>query len=81
MKFKFNFQVDLQQNPDELFQLLYSKGICVSCSDLYRAWAFYHEIADDYKRANAIYQLGLQVLAQPYEELEQAQKLVLYAYL
>lgn len=61
--------IDLQQNPLELFPCLHNKGICVFCADLYKAWAYYHEAAGDFKRAEAVFKMGLSVFAQPYGEL------------
>ncbi|XP_045472782.1 mitotic checkpoint serine/threonine-protein kinase BUB1 beta-like [Harmonia axyridis] len=72
--------VDYQQNPLELYQMMHARGLSVGCADLYKAWAYYHEAAGDYKSANAIFELGKQALAQPYEELEMAhQNLVMAA--
>lgn len=69
----------MQQNPLELYQMLYSKGLYKGVSDLYRAWAYYHEVAGDYRNADAVFQLGRKELAQPYEELLEAHKNMIYA--
>ncbi|XP_044751997.1 mitotic checkpoint serine/threonine-protein kinase BUB1 beta-like isoform X2 [Coccinella septempunctata] len=72
--------VDYQQNPLELYQMMHARGLSVGCADLYKAWAYYHEAAGDYKSANSIFELGKQALAQPYDELEMAhQNLVMAA--
>lgn len=54
--------------------MLYNKGLGTSCSELYRAWACYCEEAADYKKADQIYNLGMQANAEPREELEQAHR-------
>lgn len=63
---------DLQHNPLELFQLLYSRGFGTNFTDFYRAWAYYYEASGDFKRADHIFQLGFQANAQPPEELKLA---------
>lgn len=54
--------------------MMRSKGLCVGCADLYRAWAYYHEAAGDFSNAHNVFELGKNALAQPYEELESAHK-------
>lgn len=62
-------QIDLQQNPLELYHMMHAQGLCIGCADLYKAWAYYHEAAGDYKSANAVFEYGERALAQPYEDL------------
>jgi hypothetical protein len=66
------FQIDSSNNPLELYQLLYNRGIGTTCSELYRAWAMYCEEADDFPKAEQVYNIGLQAKAQPENELQQA---------
>ncbi|XP_025830575.1 probable inactive serine/threonine-protein kinase bub1 isoform X4 [Agrilus planipennis] len=71
--------IDMQPNPLELFHMMHAQGLCRSCADLYRAWAYYHEVAGDFKSADMVFQLGEQELAQPYEELVTAHRNLVYA--
>lgn len=71
--------MDYQQNPLELYQMMHARGLSVGCADLYKAWAYYHEVVGDYKSANAIFELGKQALAQPYDELEMAHQNLIMA--
>lgn len=64
--------IDMQNNPIELYQMMYAKGICIGCADLYKAWAYYHEAVDDFKSADAVFENGMKQLAQPYDELKMA---------
>lgn len=48
---------------------MYARGLCKSCSDFYLAWAYYHEIAGDFKTADTIFEMGKSVVAQPFEQL------------
>lgn len=53
---------------------MHSKGLCIGCADLYRAWAYYHEAVGDFTSAHHVFELGKNALAQPYDELENAHK-------
>lgn len=69
----------MQQNPIELFQLMHARGLCRGITDLYRAWAYYHEAAADYVNADAVFQLGRRELAQPTDELDTAHNNLIFA--
>ncbi|KAF5288973.1 hypothetical protein FQA39_LY03852 [Lamprigera yunnana] len=71
--------IDLQQNPLELYHMMHAKGICRGCADLYRAWAYYHEVVGDYRSADVVFQMGKRELAQPYDELIEAHQNMIYA--
>ncbi|CAH0557013.1 unnamed protein product [Brassicogethes aeneus] len=71
--------IDLQQNPLELYHMMHAQNLCRGCADLYRAWAYYHEAAQDFQGANNVLELGKRALAQPYEELEAAYQNLLTA--
>ncbi|XP_065199620.1 probable inactive serine/threonine-protein kinase bub1 [Planococcus citri] len=64
--------INAQSNPLELYQLSYNQGLGTMCSALYKAWAEELDKSNDFKRADQIYQLGLQCRAQPIEELQNA---------
>lgn len=49
--------------------MMHAKGLCKGCADLYKAWAYYHEAAGDYRSADLVFQYGIRSFAQPYEEL------------
>lgn len=69
----------MQQNPLELYQMIYARGLCRGCAEFYRAWAFYHEAAADYRSADEVFQLGRRELAQPFEELILAHQQLVFA--
>lgn len=62
----------MQSNALELYQLVYNQGLGTMCSSLYKAWAEELDKCNDFKRADQIYQLGLQCRAQPVHELQDA---------
>uniref|UniRef100_V5GRK0 Mitotic checkpoint serine/threonine-protein kinase n=1 Tax=Anoplophora glabripennis TaxID=217634 RepID=V5GRK0_ANOGL len=70
---------DLQQNPLELYHMMRAKGLCCGCADLYRAWAYYYEAVGDFQSANNVFEDGKRVLAQPYEDLENAHQNLIMA--
>lgn len=41
-------------------------------ADLYICWAYYYDIANNFERANAVYRMGLDARAEPFDQLEQA---------
>lgn len=41
-------------------------------ADLYICWAYYYDIANNFERANAVYRMGLDARAEPFDHLEQA---------
>lgn len=59
--------------------MMRAKGLCRGCADLYRAWAYYYEAAGDFQSANNVFEDGKRVLAQPYEELENAHQNLIMA--
>ncbi|KAF5286805.1 hypothetical protein FQR65_LT12426 [Abscondita terminalis] len=71
--------IDMQSNPLELYQMVHSRGLCLGCADFYRAWAYYHEAAGDYRNADLIFQLGKRELAQPFQELTMAHQSMIFA--
>ncbi|XP_063700923.1 probable inactive serine/threonine-protein kinase bub1 [Culicoides brevitarsis] len=66
--------IDSQPNPQDLYQELYNQGIGTMVADLYMAWAYYYDAVDNFKKAEEIYQKGLQAGAQPRDDLEHAHK-------
>ncbi|RZC42274.1 mitotic checkpoint serine/threonine-protein kinase BUB1 beta [Asbolus verrucosus] len=71
--------IDLQQNPLELYHMMYAQGLCRGCADMYRAWAYYHEAASDFQNAHKVFECGKRELAQPYEELQNAHQNLIMA--
>lgn len=59
--------------------MMHARGLCRGCADLYRAWAYYHEAAGDFRSADVVFQLGKRELAQPYEELTVAHQNMVFA--
>lgn len=72
--FLSSFQIDFQPNPLNLYKILYQKGIGTTCSAFYIGWAHYFNSANHFKQAESIFNLGIQLKAQPISELENAQK-------
>lgn len=65
---------DLEENTVELFSQIHRHGIGVQCAELYIAWAERFALLDCFKKANVVYEKGLQCRAQPFEVLEDAHK-------
>ncbi|XP_058822243.1 YLP motif-containing protein 1-like [Topomyia yanbarensis] len=65
--------IDMQANPLNLYQFLYKKNVGTQCACFYIGWAHYYDAASAFKQAESIYNLGIQVKAQPMEELQEAQ--------
>ncbi|KAG0709968.1 Mitotic checkpoint serine/threonine-protein kinase BUB1 [Chionoecetes opilio] len=65
---------NLIHNPLEIYQTMEAKGLCLSFADLYINWAWEMEKAGNYKRADAIYEKGLQQGAQPLCNLQESHK-------
>lgn len=57
-----------------LYKILYQQGIGTKCSAFYIGWAHYYNSANHFKQAESIFNLGLQLKAEPLHELETAQK-------
>lgn len=63
----------MQANPLNLYQFLYKKNVGTQCACFYIGWAHYYDAANAFKQAESIFNLGIQVKAQPMEELQEAQ--------
>lgn len=70
----FNPQIDFQPNPLNLYKILYQQGIGTTCAAFYIGWAHYFNSSNLFKQAESIFNLGIQLKAQPIVELENAQK-------
>ena len=57
-----------------LYKILYQQGIGTNCAAFYIGWAHYYNSANAFKQAESIYNLGVQLKAEPLAELEAAQK-------
>lgn len=69
--------IDFQPNKPNLYKILYQQGIGTKCAAFYIAWAHYYNYYNSdnsLKQAESIYNLGLQLKAEPLHELENAQK-------
>ncbi|CAO1417608.1 unnamed protein product [Diamesa tonsa] len=64
--------IDAQENPNEMYQELYSQGVGTMCADLYIAWSYFYDAQNVYKEVEAVFQKGFGACAQPYDELVQA---------
>ncbi|XP_050068012.1 uncharacterized protein LOC126556655 [Anopheles maculipalpis] len=60
---------NMQQSPASFYQMMYKKNIGTQCASFYIGWA-----ESAYKQAESIYNLGIQMKAQPIEELHEAQR-------
>lgn len=69
-----NSQANLCPSPVEIYQTLEVKGMCTGLAEFYMSWAWEIEKVGNYKRADAIYQKGLQNRAKPFDVLEDAHK-------
>lgn len=58
--------------------MVYNLGLATMCSSLYKAWAEELQKAHDFKRADQVFQLGLQCRAQPVQELQDAHVFVTF---
>ncbi|KAK3089597.1 hypothetical protein FSP39_004898 [Pinctada imbricata] len=61
-------------DPHEIYQFMYDQNIGTKLTLLYEAWATCAEIAGFHKKANAIYQFGVENGAQPYDLLNRRQE-------
>lgn len=57
-----------------LYKILYQQGVGTKCAAFYIGWAHYYNSANHFKQAESIYNLGIQLKAEPLHELETAQK-------
>lgn len=67
-------QIDFQPNPLNLYKILYQKGVGTKCAAFYNGWAHYYNSSNQFKQAESIYNMGIQLKAEPIAELENAQK-------
>lgn len=61
-------------NPLEVYSALESKDLCTHLADFYINWSWELERLGNFKRADAIYQKGLQTGAVPFDVLDDAHK-------
>ncbi|KAL7035447.1 hypothetical protein ACKWTF_008376 [Chironomus riparius] len=66
--------IDFQPNPLNLYKILYQQGVGTKVAAFYIGWAHYYNSANHFKQAESIYNLGIQLKAEPLYELETAQK-------
>ncbi|XP_050085866.1 uncharacterized protein LOC126571418 [Anopheles aquasalis] len=64
--------IDTQPKPEDLYSELFARGVGTLCADLYIAWAYYYDAADNFSKTEEVFQKGLAAGAQPKEELKQA---------
>ncbi|XP_045132225.1 uncharacterized protein LOC123516686 [Portunus trituberculatus] len=65
---------NLSTNPPEIYQTMEAKNLCLSLADFYINWAWEMEKIGNYKRADAIYEKGLQAGAKPLCSLQESHK-------
>lgn len=71
--------IDFQPNKPNFYKILYQQGIGTKCAAFYIAWAHYFNSENSLKQAESIYNLGLQLKAEPLDELVNAQKSFRYS--
>uniref|UniRef100_A0A0A9YES2 Mitotic checkpoint serine/threonine-protein kinase BUB1 beta n=1 Tax=Lygus hesperus TaxID=30085 RepID=A0A0A9YES2_LYGHE len=64
--------IETQENPIELYQMVYAQGLGTKCASFYKAWADQLDMINDLQRADQVFQLGLSENAEPKEVVEQA---------
>ena len=64
--------IDPHENPHEMYHELWKQGIGTMVADMYIAWAYYYDLLDNFKQAEAVFRKGLDCGAQPFDELVQA---------
>lgn len=69
---KIPFQINLQPNPLNIYQVLYERGVGTQCAIFYIGWAHFYDIANAFKQAESVYNLGFQAKAKPTADLEEA---------
>ncbi|CAH0545630.1 unnamed protein product [Brassicogethes aeneus] len=57
--------IDLHTNPIELYNIMHARNLCRGWADVYKAWAYYHEVAGDFVGATNVIELGKRVMGQP----------------
>lgn len=69
----FNFhQAELEESTLELLSQIHRHGIGVKCAELYVAWAEKYALINCFKKANIIYEKGIENNAEPIELLKEA---------
>lgn len=62
----------MQPNPLNIYQVLYERGVGTQCAIFYVGWAHFYDIANAFKQAESVYNLGFQAKAKPTADLEEA---------
>ncbi|XP_064100488.1 mitotic checkpoint serine/threonine-protein kinase BUB1-like [Macrobrachium nipponense] len=65
---------NISPNPLEVYSALESKDLCTLLADFYINWSWELERLGNFKRADAIYQKGLEARAVPFDVLDDAHK-------
>ena len=76
-----NAWLDKAQNSnlaEENFAYMRKHGIGVSCASFYIAWAEEYEKNGDFENAKTLYDLGIQLCAQPYETIHQMKMYLIF---
>lgn len=55
-----------------MYQRLYERGVGTQWAIFYIGWAHYYDIANEFKQAESVYNLGFQAKAKPAADLEEA---------
>uniref|UniRef100_A0A6I8P9H3 BUB1 mitotic checkpoint serine/threonine kinase B n=1 Tax=Ornithorhynchus anatinus TaxID=9258 RepID=A0A6I8P9H3_ORNAN len=56
--------------PLDMYSYLHSQGIGIGLAQLYIAWAEAYEVREDYRKAEQVFQKGLQCKAEPQDRLQ-----------
>lgn len=70
-------QIETQDNPIELFQMVYAQGLGTKCASFYKAWADQLDANNDLNRADQVFKMGQTNNAEPKEMIDEAHLLVL----
>ena len=71
------FQADLCADPVDIYNYVYSQSIGSNMTLFYESWALVLEHKGNLKKADEVYNLGIQRSAQPLERLQRQHRLTL----
>ena len=67
-------QASLQVLPEEVYKCMSARGVGIRSAALYTEWAEFHELSGETRRAQEIIEKGIEMLAEPREQLKTALK-------
>lgn len=72
----FHLQANLSAESEEIFKFMHDQGIGTELSCFYESWANVTELGGHTKKADSIYQLGINRAAQPLSQLQRKHEYV-----